>query len=166
MSNSNAELLRVQLRWMTEKDLDRVYALEQKCSENPWGPMEFADVLMHSNCVGMVVEYKQQIIGYLIYETYDNSLAITNIAVLPEFRRKGVASQMVARLACRLTCGARNRMTLEVRESNLSAQLFFRSLGFKAVHIRRASEENGNEDIYCMQYQHRSRVLPTALVLN
>ena len=127
--------------------------------------MEFANILMHSNCVGIVVEYQSRLIGYLIYETQEKSIDISNIVVLPEFRRKGVASQMVARLACSLIHGARRMLTLSVRESNLAAQLFFRSLGFKAVSIKRANQEM-NEDSYVMQYKHRARVLPTELVLN
>jgi len=165
MTNSSAELLKVHVRWLTEKDLDAVYDLEQKCSEKPWGPIEFANILMHSNCVGVVVEYQSEIIGYLIYEAQEKSIDISNIAVHPQFRRKGVASQMVARLACRLIHGARRALTLSVRESNLAAQLFFRSLGFKAVSIKRANQEM-DEDSYVMQYKHHARVLPTELVLN
>ncbi|MBO5438224.1 MAG: GNAT family N-acetyltransferase [Thermoguttaceae bacterium] len=165
MGSAKNELLRVQLRWMKEIDLDCVYELEQKCSPRPWGPMEFADVLMHSNCVGLVVEFRSQIIGYLIYEMHENTLKILNIAVLSEFRRKGVGSQMVARLACFLARNTRQEMTLSVRESNLSAQLFFRSLGFKAVSINRGTEDS-EEDSYVMQYRHKSRVLPTEMVLN
>lgn len=165
MSNSNTELLRVQLRWMNEKDLDFVYELEQKCSSTPWGAMEFANVLMHSNSVGLVVEYQSRIIGYVIYETFEGRLEISNVAVLPEFRRKGVGSQMIARLACRLTRFSRNEIRLTVRESNLAAQLFFRSLGFKAVSIRRADAEIP-EDVYVMQYRHHARILPTEMVLN
>ncbi|MBE6426226.1 MAG: GNAT family N-acetyltransferase [Thermoguttaceae bacterium] len=165
MGSVKNELLRVQLRWMKEIDLDSVYELEQKCSPTPWGPMEFADVLMHSNCVGLVVEFRLQIIGYLIYEMHENALKILNIAVLPEFRRKGVGSQLVARLACFLARHTRQEMQLSVRESNLSAQLFFRSLGFKAVSICRGAGEQ-EEDLYVMQYRHKSRVLPTEMVLN
>ena len=165
MTSSKVELLKVQVRWLTERDLDAVYDLEQKCSENPWGPMEFANILMHSNCVGIVVEYQSRLIGYLIYEAQEKSIDISNIAVLPQFRRKGVASQMVARLACSLVHGTRRELTLSVRESNLPAQLFFRSLGFKAISIKRANQEM-TEDSYVMQYKHRSRVLPTELVMN
>lgn len=164
MSTSNAELLRVQLRWMTEKDLDAVFELEQKSAVKPWNAEEFAMILMHSNAVGMVVEYQSRIIGYIVYETLDDAFVIKNIAVLPEFQRKGVGSQMIARVACRLTRGIRSVMLLSVGETNLDAQLFFRSLGFKAVNICRADEEHP-EDAYIMQYRHHTRVLPTELVM-
>lgn len=164
-SKSKTELLRVQLRWMTENDLDEVYEMEQNCSPAPWGALEFANVLMHSNFYGMVVEHRSQLIGYVIYEMLDESIRILNIAVLPEFRRKGVGSQMVARLACHLTRSIRKELTLNVRESNLSAQVFFRSLGFKAVNICRAANSK-EEDLYVMRYRHRSRIPSTELVLN
>ncbi len=164
MSTSNAELLRVQLRWMTEKDLDSVFDLEQKSSTKPWNSEEFAAMLMHSNTVGMVVEYQNRIIGYIVYETLDDAFVIRNVAVLPEFKRKGVGSQMIARVACRLMRGVRNMMMLSVQESNLEAQLFFRSLGFKAINIRHAEAEH-EEDSYIMQYRHHTRVLPTEFVM-
>ena len=164
MSNSKAELLRVQLRWMNECDLDRVYELEQEFSPKPWGPLEFAHMLMHSNCVGMVVEHDSQIIGYVIYEMLENSIKISNICVMPKFRRKGVGSQMIARIAFALPHSTRKEITLAVHESNLIAQLFFRSLGFKAVNICRA--EDMKEDIYVMRYSHQPRILPTSLILN
>lgn len=163
MSNPKAELLRVQLRWMNECDLDRVYELEQEFSPKPWGTLEFAHMLMHSNCFGMVVEHDAQIIGYVIYEMLDDSIKILNICVMPEFRRKGVGSQMVARIAFALPHSPRKEINLTVHESNLDAQLFFRSLGFKAVNIRR--EKEMKEDVYVMSYRRQPQI-PASLVLN
>ena len=71
---------------------------------------------------------------------------------------------MMAKIACRLTRSVRDSILLEVRETNLTGQLFFRSLGFRAISIERASYDSG-EDAYIMQYRHRPKVLPTQMAV-
>ena len=45
------------------------------------------------------------------------------------------------------------RITLEVRETNLAAQLFFRHEGFKALKVLRSFYEDSGEDAYLLQYR-------------
>jgi ribosomal-protein-alanine N-acetyltransferase len=44
---------------------------------------------------------------------------------------------------------------LEVRETNLDAQLFFRSMGFKAITVLHEFYEDTPEDAYLMQFRYR-----------
>ena len=67
-------------------------------------------------------------------------------------RRAGVGAQMVAKLISKLSSHRRTRITLEVRETNLAAQLFFRSQLFRAVRVLRAYYEDSGEDAFLMQY--------------
>ncbi len=60
---------------------------------------------------------------------------------------------MVAKLISKLSSHRRTRITLEVRETNLTAQLFFRSQGFRAVKVLRAFYEDSGEDAFLMQYR-------------
>ena len=53
------------------------------------------------------------------------------------------------------------RITLEVRETNLPAQLFFKSAGFRAVTVLRAYYEDSPEDAYLMQYRHAHEEVET-----
>ena len=62
---------------------------------------------------------------------------------------------MAAKLIGKLSSQRRSRITLEVRETNLAAQLFFRSAGFRAVSVLRAFYEDTPEDAYLMQYRYR-----------
>ena len=41
---------------------------------------------------------------------------------------------------------------LEVRESNLAAQLFFKKMGFKAVLVLRSHYDDTDEDAYVMRF--------------
>ena len=52
----------------------------------------------------------------------------------------------------KLTPDRRGRIMLEVRETNLPAQLFFRSLGFRATSVLKDFYQDSTEDAYMMQF--------------
>jgi ribosomal-protein-alanine N-acetyltransferase len=85
---------------------------------------------------------------------------VLNFAVAPHYRRHGVGEQMVSKLTGKLSQQRRSRLLLEVRETNLDAQLFFRSLGFRAVSVLRGFYEDTPEDAYVMQYRYRMSEMP------
>jgi [ribosomal protein S18]-alanine N-acetyltransferase len=80
---------------------------------------------------------------------------VLNFAVTESYRRYGVGSQMLAKLAAKLSTQRRSRIVLEVRETNLAAQLFFRENGFRAVSVLRSYYADTPEDAYLMQYRYR-----------
>ena len=59
----------------------------------------------------------------------------------------------MAKLSSKLFSHRRTRSTLEVRETNLPAQLFFRAQGFQAVRVLRDFYEDSGEDAFLMQYR-------------
>jgi ribosomal-protein-alanine N-acetyltransferase len=101
----------------------------------------------------MVAEQGEKVVGFMIYELHKAKLHILNFAVHPACRRHGVGAQMVAKLISKLSSHRRTRITLEVRETNLPAQLFFRHEGFKALKVLRAFYEDSGEDAYLLQYR-------------
>ena len=54
-------------------------------------------------------------------------------------------------------------MTLEVRETNLAAQLFFRTQGFRAVSVLRSYYDDTPEDAYVMSYRYRAAEVPAEI---
>jgi ribosomal-protein-alanine N-acetyltransferase len=83
-------------------------------------------------------------------------LHVLNFAVAAEYRRRGVGSRMTAKLIGKLSAQRRTRILLEVRETNLAAQLFFRKQGFRAVSVLRDFYDDTTEDAYVMQYRYRA----------
>jgi ribosomal-protein-alanine N-acetyltransferase len=75
------------------------------------------------------------------------------MAVDPNHRRRGVASEMIKKLMSKLFYQRRNRIVLEIRESNLAAQLCFRNLGFRATGIVKNHYQDSPEDAYLFQYR-------------
>jgi ribosomal-protein-alanine N-acetyltransferase len=144
--------VRVHIRWMIRRDMPEVLAIEHAGFEFPWGEEEFLRVLRQRNCIGMVAEHGERVVGFMIYELHKSRLQILNFAVHPEFRRQGVGAQMVTKLVGKLSSHRRTRITLNIRETNVSAQLFYRSRGFRASDVLREHYEDTGEDAYMMHY--------------
>jgi len=144
----------VHIRWMIRRDMPEVLQIEDRSFEFPWSDEDFVRCLRQRNCIGMVAEHDERIVGFMIYELHRNKLHILNFAVHDDLRRRSVGSQMIRKLVSKLSHQRRNRIVLEVRETNLSAQLFFRNHGFRAVSLLRQFYEDTPEDAYLMQYSH------------
>src|SRR5437660_9417957 len=147
------EQVRVHIRWMIRRDMPEVLQTEQESFEYSWTEEDCLRCMRQRNCIGMVAEQGEKVIGFMIYELHKAKLHILNFAVYPACRRFGVGAQMVAKLISKLSSHRRTRITLEVRETNLAAQLFFRSQGFRALRVLRAFYEDSGEDAFLMQYR-------------
>lgn len=148
----------VHIRWMIRRDMSEVLDIESGSFEFPWSEEDFIRCLRQRNCIGMVAEYDERVVGFMIYELHKNQLHILNFAVSDRVRRHKVGRQMVSKLIGKLSFQRRNKILLEVRETNLSAQLFFRNAGFRAVNVLRDFYDDTVEDAYVMSYRYK----PTA----
>lgn len=155
MSSSQQEV-GLHVRWMIRRDMTDVLKIEAESFEFPWSEEEFVRCLRQRNCIGMVAEMHDKIVGYMIYELHKNRLHILNFAVAAEYRRRGVGRRMTSKLIAKLSPQRRTRILLEVRETNLAAQLFFRKQAFRAVSVLRDFYEDTTEDAYVMQYRYRA----------
>src|SRR6058998_3376917 len=142
------EQARVHIRWMIRRDMPEVLQAEQESFEYSWTEEDFLRCLRQRNCIGMVAEQGEKVVGFMIYELHKAKLHILNFAVHPSCRRAGVGTQMVAKLISKLSSHRRTRITLEVRETNLPAQLFFRAQRFKAIKVPRSFYEDSGEDAF------------------
>ncbi len=156
----------VHIRWMIRRDMPEVLDIESESFEFPWSEEDFIRCLRQRNCIGMVAEHDEHVAGFMIYELHRNRLHILNFAVAGAFQRHGVGRQMVEKLINKLSPQRRNRILLEVRETNLAAQLFFRDLGFRAVAVLRDFYDDTTEDAYLMQYQYRTAEYEPPLPVN
>jgi len=155
MLSSTLKEVCVHIRWMIRRDMPEVLDIENRSFEFAWTEEDFIRCLRQRNCIGMVAEHDERVVGFMIYELHKNRLHILNFAVHPEFRRRGVARGMVRKLIGKLSPQRRNRILLEIRETNLAAQLFFREAGFRAISVLREFYEDTPEDAYLMQYRYR-----------
>lgn len=148
----------IHIRWTVRRDMPDVQRIEDSCFQFPWSESDFIRCLRQRNVIAMCAEVNELIAGFMIYELHRNRLHVLNFAVSPDFRRRGVGKAMVEKLIGKLSPQRRCRIMLEVRETNIAAQLFFRSQGFKAVSLLRDFYEDTAEDAYLMQYRCGSAV--------
>src|SRR5438045_3020514 len=146
------EQVRVHIRWMIRRDMPEVLQTEQQSFEFAWTEEDFLRCLRQRNCIGMVAEHGEKVVGFMIYELHKAKLHVLNFAVHPDYRRAGVGQQMVAKLVGKLSSHRRTRITLAVRETNLPAQLFFKAREFRATKVLRGYYEDSGEDAFLMQY--------------
>jgi ribosomal-protein-alanine N-acetyltransferase len=144
--------LRVHIRWMIRRDMAEVLDIERAAFEFPWFEEEFIRCLRQRNCIGMVAEHAERVVGFMIYELHKTRLHILNFAVGADVRRRNIGRQMLEKLVGKLSSQRRTRITLEVRETNLAAQVFFRAGGFKATSVLHDFYDDSPEDAYLMQF--------------
>ncbi len=152
MATTEADRLRIQLRWMIRRDMPEVLAIEQEAVEFPWSDEDFTRCLRQRNCIGMVAEVGDSVVAFMIYELHRTRLHVLNFAVRRSHRRLGIGTQMMGKLFAKLSVERRDRILLEVRERNLPAQVFFRSLGYRAITVLKDFYEDSTEDAYLMQF--------------
>lgn len=144
------------IRWMIRRDMPEVLQIERDAFDAAWTDDDFCRALRQRNCIGHVGEVGETIAAFMLYELQKTKIEILNFAVGLPFRRKGYGAAMVTKRVGKLSSHRRRVIIAAVRESNLSAQLFFRSCGFEAAEVLRTFYEDTNEDAYVMRYLLRS----------
>lgn len=144
--------LDLQIRWLIRRDMPEVLQIERDSFAQPWDEDDFIAALCDRNVTGMVAEVGFRIVAFMVYELHPQRILLLNFAVDADRRRMGVGSAMVNRLVDKLSIQRRKSIIATVRESNLSAQLFFRAQAFRAVAVERGGYEDTGEDSYVFRY--------------
>lgn len=150
------------IRCAVRRDLALMLAIESESfsQEGMWTEDDFMTALRQKNTIAYVAEFDGQVVGFIVFELHRDRLHILNIAVNQKFRRRRVGTQLIQQLVKKLSPVMRKEIRLDVRETNLPAQQFFRARGFKATKVLKGfyAEELGvDEDAYQMQYWLDSR---------
>jgi len=156
---------------MIRRDLPEVLEIEDGSFPDPWSEEEFVRVLRHRNVIGMLAECGDAVVGFMLYELNKTYLEIFNLAIHPEWRRRGVGSTMIEKLQGKLSPRRRTSLRVHVRESNLVGQLFYQHHGFKAVSIDEGvygehSDEQAIRMIYRLPVEPAVFMLPREQRIN
>lgn len=144
----------ISTRFMVGRDLSSVLRIERECFPNPWQDTDFRSFLRQQHCIGKVAELNGKIAGFMLYGLYKNQMVIVNFAVGSRYRRMRVGTAMMAELIQHLN-DRRNGILLDVSETNLAAQLFFKSMGMRVVRILKRPFSDSNYDAYVFQYRRK-----------
>lgn len=142
----------VNVRWMIRRDVPQMLSIEQVCFDFPWDEEDFGYCLRTRNCIGMVAEVNDTLVGYMSYELHRDRLVLLNLAVVPNFERCGIGAILVNKLIGKLSAGGRNKIAVNVPETNVDAAFFFKRFGFRAVGLLRNYHPEKSEDAFAMIY--------------
>jgi len=124
------------IRYAASADISAIVALEVAVYDHPWSEAIIRDELSQGNRAYLIVEAEGGIIGFGGAMFVGEDAHITTLGIAPAHRRRGIGSLLLLTLIDRaLDAGTRN-LTLEVRESNVDAQLLYEHFGFAEVGKR------------------------------
>ena len=133
---------------MTADHLEELEKLERICFSRPWSRKMLAEELENQCAAFLVAEdsVSGRVLGYAGLMGVADEGYITNVAVFPEYRRQGIAAQI---LQVFLQFAAANHLaflTLEVRPSNAAAIALYQGFGFEEVGRRKNYYDLPKED--------------------
>lgn len=139
---------------VTDADLchiDAIEALEKQCFSAPWTREMLIKQLPDDMHIFLAaVDDNGEAVGYVGLMNVLDEGYISNVAVSPEMRRQGIGDMLIDELILRVRAKKLSFVTLEVRESNLAAQMLYKKHGFAEVGRRRNYYVRPTEDAILM----------------
>jgi ribosomal-protein-alanine N-acetyltransferase len=121
---------------MESGHVEQIAQLEKECFSDPWSENSISSELTNPLSLWVVALENDRVAGYVGSQSVMGWADMMNLAVAPEFRRKGIAKELVLELIDRLKANQVTCLTLEVRASNTPAILLYEKLGFREVGRR------------------------------
>ena len=138
------------IREMTFDDIDPVMEIERACFTTPWTAEGFLSFMLREGTVFLVAEEDGEILGQCGFVSAADEADITNVAVAPRARRRGIAKMLVEQLLTEAGRRGIRSIFLEVRKSNEAAIRLYEGQGFEAVGERKNYYEDPVEDALLM----------------
>lgn len=135
---------------MTLEDVPEIAALEKVCFTVPWSEKSFRDEMSNKLAVYLTAKDNKKCIGYAGFWNVSGEGGITNVAVLPEYRRQGIGSKLITEMIKTAETLELDLLTLEVRKSNTAAQNLYSKFGFEIIGERKRYYSDNGEDAYIM----------------
>ncbi|MCL1982983.1 MAG: ribosomal protein S18-alanine N-acetyltransferase [Clostridiales bacterium] len=125
--------------------------MDKICFSQPWSEQSFYEEIVCNKLARyLIAEIGGVMAGYAgIWVVLDEG-HITNVAVHPDFRRKGIAKALISSLIESSAAEGVTMFTLEVRASNNDAISLYKRLGFTVHGSRKAYYDDNDEDAMIM----------------
>lgn len=136
---------------MTLDDLSQILEIEMLSFKIPWSREAFiSELTTNKFAVYIVAKLNNKVVGYAgMWKIFDEG-HITNIAVHPDVRGRKIGTRMVEVLINLAKECNIERLTLEVRKSNMLAQRLYKNFGFEISGLRKKYYADNNEDALIM----------------
>ena len=131
---------------MNAGHVGQIAELEKLCFSDPWSERSLVSELTAAYSYWLVAVDGDRVVGYVGSQSSFDEADMMNIAVHPDYRRRGVAEQLVTLLCDGLAAKNVHVLMLEVRASNEPAKTLYGKLGFAQVGRRPNYYRNPKED--------------------
>ena len=131
---------------MTRNHVSQIADLEKFCFHDPWSENSIASELDNRLSHWLVALDNETVIGYVGSQTVLGETDMMNIAIHPDYRKQGIATDLIASLIQLLKEQGSHSLMLEVRESNEPAKSLYFKMGFEEVGIRKNYYRNPKEN--------------------
>ena len=124
--------------------------IEKLSFSQPWSSKMLEEEIYNPLARYLVYMHSETVIGYIGVHLVAGEGYITNVAVNPSSRGKGIGKYLMSTMEELARREKLQLLTLEVRKSNLSAQALYRWAGFEQVGVRPGYYEQPKEDAILM----------------
>ncbi len=131
---------------MTADHVSQIAVLEKICFSDAWSEEAILPELSNPLSYWLVALDGDRVAGYVGSQSVLGETDMMNLAVAPEYRRQGVAQNLIALLVQRLSAMGNHSLSLEVRISNAPAIALYEKLGFAGIGRRPNYYRNPKED--------------------
>ena len=136
---------------MKTEHLDAVAELERTCFTVPWSRNALAEELDNALSAFLVaLDEEERVVGYAGLQVVLDEGYITNVAVRPDCRRRGVAGRLLDVFERFAEGNHLAFLTLEVRAGNYAAIALYGRHGYRGVGRRKNYNEHPREDAVIM----------------
>ncbi len=143
------------IRKMKASDVAAIAELEKVCFSDPWSYDSIASELVNPLSYWLVAEVDGVVAGYVGSQSVLDAADMMNIAVSPDYRRRGIGRALVNELVAHLSKNNVIALLLEVRLSNLAAITLYEKMGFEQVGRRPNYYRNPREDALILRKELR-----------
>ncbi|WP_444921012.1 ribosomal protein S18-alanine N-acetyltransferase [Microbulbifer sp. CnH-101-G] len=123
------------LRLAEEADCVALATLAFSAHSHPWSETQYLQSIKAKHQCWLLCSGSETVACCVVSKLFDEA-EILDVAVAPQWRRRGLAEMLLKRLIGELQEDIR-RLLLEVRASNLAAQSLYRKLGFSEDGLRK-----------------------------
>ncbi|MDR2201859.1 MAG: tRNA (adenosine(37)-N6)-threonylcarbamoyltransferase complex dimerization subunit type 1 TsaB [Clostridiales bacterium] len=135
------------IRGAAESDLDAMAAIETKCIECPWTKRMLAESLADPAYIFLCADAGGKAVGYAAARISGADADTGNIAVLPEFRRRGIARRLLKELEDASRAAGAERIFLEVNVNNRPAAALYSGAGYLKSGTRKGYYPDGGDAV-------------------
>jgi len=138
---------------MEEEDIPSILEIENVSFQTPWRFSTFSgEIVNRGISFPYVIVHRivERVIGYIIYWKIQEEVQISNFAIHPDFRGKGIGEAVMRRVIKAIQRDGGVYVFLEVRPSNLAARSLYKKLGFKVLGTRKDYYKSPLEDAIIM----------------